>query len=72
MEIVDQMHNISVDIDVIVSSIVDHKILVYIDLIVSPLSNSLSVHMLKKVNTANSAHSSPVCTIAAVNQKKHP
>ena len=38
-------------------------------LIVSSLSNSLSVHMLKKARTANSAQTSPVCTMAAVNQE---
>lgn len=37
--------------------------------IVSSLSNSFSVHMLKKARTANSAHSSSVCTMAAVNQE---
>ena len=37
--------------------------------IVSSLSNSLSVHMFKKARTANSAQTSPVCTMAAVNQE---
>ena len=47
-----------------------HNNLVYMRYrIVSSLSNSLSVHMLKKVRTANSAQSSPVCTMAAANQE---
>lgn len=38
--------------------------------IVSSLSNSLSVHMLKKAMTANSPQTSPVCTMTAVNQEE--
>ena len=47
-----------------------HNNIVYMKYrIVSSLSSSFSVHMLKKARTTNSAHSSPVCTMAAVNQQ---
>lgn len=47
-----------------------HNNLVYMMYrIVSSLSNPFSVHMLKKARITNSAHSSPVSTMAAVNQE---